>query len=216
MSEQPSEQPKKPKATKALVAQRVEEVLRIVLDGAEVWDLREYAKEKAQEAGSAWELPPDSKPLSDSQLFRYLAKAHQLIAESCRASRKKLLRKHLAQRRNLYAKAVSQGDTRAALAIHDSEAKLIGLFAPVKVAPTNPKGDKPYAALPDADAAAALAALYARLGARTGDATADGPDAAGGSLLGGPVEGLDGRGNDPGRMAGEPSPGDVDPSAFTL
>ncbi len=42
------------KATKAVVAQRVEEVLRIRLDGAQFWDVREYAREKEHEAGSVW------------------------------------------------------------------------------------------------------------------------------------------------------------------
>jgi hypothetical protein len=120
--------PRKPKPTKAIVAQRVEEVLRIRLDGAEFWDVREYAREKEAEAGSAWELPAGGKPLSDGQLWRYIARADKLIAESCRASWKKLLRRHLAQRRNLFAKAVAQGDVRAALAVLDSEAKLTGLF----------------------------------------------------------------------------------------
>lgn len=116
------------KATKAVVVRRVEEVLRIRLDGAEFWDVREYAREKEQEAGSAWQLPEGGKPLSDGQLWRYIGMADKMIAGSCRASRKRLLRRHLAQRRNLYAKAVSQGDIRAALAVLDSEAKLTGLF----------------------------------------------------------------------------------------
>jgi hypothetical protein len=40
-----------------------------------------------------------------------------LIAESCRTSRKKLLRNHLAQRRKLFARAVAAGDFKAALAV---------------------------------------------------------------------------------------------------
>jgi hypothetical protein len=126
--EKKTSNPVKVKATKAIVARRVEELLRIVLDGAEMWDVREYVREKEQEEGSAWELPPGGKPLSDSQLWRYLARVNQLIAESCRASRKKLLRRHLAQRRNLYAKAVSQGDLRTALAVARDEAELQALY----------------------------------------------------------------------------------------
>jgi hypothetical protein len=121
------------KATNAQVQARVEEVLAIRLDGAEFWDVREYAREKEQEEGSAWHVAEGDKPLSDGQLWRYIGRADKMIAESCRASRKKLLRRHLAQRRNLYAKAVSQGDMRTALAAADSEAKLLGLFAPIRV-----------------------------------------------------------------------------------
>src|SRR5262245_9938503 len=116
------------RATKATVQRRVEEVLRIRLDGAEFWDVREYAREKEQEAGSAWELKYGGKPLSDGQLWRYIGRADRMVAESCRAHGKKLLRRHLAKRRNLYAKAVLAGDHRTALAVLDSEAKLEGLY----------------------------------------------------------------------------------------
>jgi hypothetical protein len=116
------------KATRAQVQARVEEVLAIRLDGAQFWHVREYAREKEREEESPWHLKDGQKPLSDGQLWRYIRRADQMLADSCRASRKKLLRRHLAQRRHLYAKAVSQGDTRAALAALDSEAKLIGLF----------------------------------------------------------------------------------------
>ena len=118
--------PKQP--TKAQVEARVTEIVRIRLDGAEIWDVREYVREKEQEGGSPWQLAEGQKPLSDSQLWRYIARADKEVAASCRASRKRLLRRHLAQRRNLFAKAVSAGDYRAALAAAESEAKLQGLF----------------------------------------------------------------------------------------
>jgi hypothetical protein len=111
------------------VARRVEEIVRIVLDGAEEgWDICEYVREKEQEAGSVWALTPGGKPLSASQIRRYVAKADKLIAESCRASKKRQLRRHLARRRNLYAKAVSAGDYRTALAVARDEAELQGLY----------------------------------------------------------------------------------------
>ncbi|HEX5273161.1 MAG TPA: hypothetical protein VFW33_21845 [Gemmataceae bacterium] len=116
------------KATKAQVEARVTELLRIRLDGAEFWDIREYVREKEQEDGSLWRLAEDQKPLSDSQLWRYLARVNQAIAQSSRASRKKLIRQHQAQRRALYAKAVAQGDIRAALACKRDEAELLGLY----------------------------------------------------------------------------------------
>ncbi len=112
----------------ATVQRRIEELLRIRLDGAEFWDVREYAREKEAEEGSNWFLAEGANPLSDGQLRRYLVRVDALVQESCRASRKKLFREHLAKRRNLYAKAVSQGDVRAALAMLDSEAKLLDLY----------------------------------------------------------------------------------------
>ena len=50
-----SETPKKPKATKAIIAQRVEEILRVRLDGAEFINVREYVREKERER-----VPPGS------------------------------------------------------------------------------------------------------------------------------------------------------------
>jgi hypothetical protein len=116
------------KATKAQVEARVNEVIRIRLDGAEIWDLRNYVREKEQEAGSPWQLAEGQRPLSDSQLWRYLAEADKRLAESCRASRKRLLRRHLARRRNLYTRALAQGDIRAALAAARDECELLGLY----------------------------------------------------------------------------------------
>jgi hypothetical protein len=116
------------KANKALVEARVTELLRIRLAGAEFWDSREFVRGKEQEDGSLWKLAEGQKPLSDSQLWRYLARVDQAIATNGRASRRKLVRRHVAERRNLFAKAVEQGDIRAALACKRDEAELLGLY----------------------------------------------------------------------------------------
>src|SRR3954452_22839585 len=99
----------KARPTRAQVEARVSEILRIRLDGAEIWDVREYVREMEQEEGSPWQLAEGQKSLSDSQLWRYIAKADKEIAASCRASRKRLVRRHLAQRRNIFGKAMSAG-----------------------------------------------------------------------------------------------------------
>jgi hypothetical protein len=194
------------KATKAQIEARLTELLRIRLDGAEFWDVREYVREKEQEEGPPWKLAGGQKPLSDGQLWRYLGRVDRLIAESCRASRKKLLRRHLAQRRNLFAKCVAAGDYRAALAAADSEAKLLGLH--------------------DDETARELAALRreieglkgAQHAGRNGAAEPGGPPAAVGrpegepahpaaaTAEGGPEPPAHGRRPDAGRMADGPTP----------
>lgn len=209
-----SKPPRKAKATVAIVAQRVEEVLRIRLDGAEFWDVREYAREKEAEDGSPWKLADDDKPLSDGQLWRYIGRADALIAESCRASRKKLLRRHLAQRRNLYAKAVSQGDVRAALAVLDSEAKMLGL------------ADAELSGLVErlAREIEHLKATYgngsnpqttgAAAGGPEGDAA--GGDAGPGAVQDGPGESDDRGGHDAGPLASETVAEEVEPGLAPL
>jgi hypothetical protein len=116
------------KATKAQVAARVEQLLRIRLDGAETWDIREYVREKvtAEEPDPVW----GDRMITDSQIRRYLQRVDLRIKESCRGSTKRLLRNHLARRRNLYAKAVLAGDFRTALSAARDEAELLNLYPP--------------------------------------------------------------------------------------
>jgi hypothetical protein len=158
---------------------RVEEILRIRLDGAEWWDCCEFVREKEQEPGSAWHLADGDKPLSEASLRRYLAKADQLIAESCRASRKKLLRRHQAQRRNLYAKAVSAGDYRTALAVLKDEAELQGLYAPKKYERSGPGGQPLRVTLEDLAAADRKLEEWQRAGEQSEHGAQSRPDAAG-------------------------------------
>jgi hypothetical protein len=163
------------KPTKAEVNARIEEILRIRLDGAELWDIREYVREMEGKEGSPWK---SDKPLSDSQLYRYIARTDRLIAESCRSSRKRLMRRHLAQRRNLFAKAVNTGDLRTALAVAADEARLLRLYDDPPTKP--PKGDLPTsptavvtilaARLASIDQATLPAGEHARLTAAVADA----------------------------------------------
>jgi hypothetical protein len=115
------------KADKALAARRVEDILRIRLDGAEWWDVVQFVRENQSEQGSAWFLAEGEKPLSEAMIRKYQERADKLVIESHEKSRKKLLRRHLAQRRNLYARAVTTGELATALRCLDSEALLLGL-----------------------------------------------------------------------------------------
>jgi hypothetical protein len=115
------------RAAKALVARRVSEILRIRLGGAGLWDLREYVTVQGQIPGSAWELPPDCKPLSDSQLYRYIQRADREITKRTLSARRKRIRLHISKGQRLYAKAIQAGDLRTALACLEWEAKLLGL-----------------------------------------------------------------------------------------
>jgi hypothetical protein len=103
------------KATKAEIAQRVEEILTFRLDGAQRHDIVRYAAEKG------WDVKP-------RQIENYIRMADNLLIEQQEPKRKRLIGLHLARRGALYARAVNAGDYRTALAIADSEAKLQGLF----------------------------------------------------------------------------------------
>src|SRR5262245_12864078 len=118
------------RATDPIIRLRIEDVLRIRLDGAEGWDVRRYVAEMEAAGTPPWAVPEGGKPLSERQIRRYVEAADRLIDESCRTSRKKALRRHLAQRRSLYARALNKGDERTALAVLADLAALEGLYPP--------------------------------------------------------------------------------------
>src|SRR5919201_2075319 len=143
------------KSTKAEVRQRVEEVLRVRLLGAELWDIRQHASEQG------WDV-------SDRQLYRYLAAADKLLAQTLEKDREKLLNRHLAQRRALYARAMEVGDLRTALAVAKDEADLLNLYPARRHELTGAAGgplqSQNVVVLTDDQRAAAVAAILARLG----------------------------------------------------
>lgn len=116
------------KADKALAARRVEDVLRIRLDGAEWWDVVAFVREKEREERSAWFVADGATPLSDGMIRKYQEKADRLVEQPHENSRKKLFRRHLAKRRNLYARAVTTGDLRTGLACLRDEAAMLSLY----------------------------------------------------------------------------------------
>jgi hypothetical protein len=113
----PKKTPKKKraKADTAEAAKRVDEVLRIRLDGAQFHDIVQYAAEKG------WGL-------KDRQIRTYIQRADALLVERQDKSRKQVIARHLAQRQALYARAVNAADYRTALAILADDAKLRGLY----------------------------------------------------------------------------------------
>lgn len=98
----------------------------------------------------------------------------------------------------------------------EEEAELLGLYAPKKIAPTTADGTDLCQPLTDAERAAALARLHAFVGAAGGSPAPVRPDAADGSLSGGPGAGTPGCGPDAGPVAGESLAGDVEPGAAPL
>jgi hypothetical protein len=117
-----------PRASKVLVGRRITDLLQVRLDGAQHWDVCEYVREKQADKGSCWFVAEGETSLSDSQIRRYLQRADELIYATGERSRKRLLRRHLAQRRRLYSRAVLSGDLRTALAVLRDEADLLKLY----------------------------------------------------------------------------------------
>jgi hypothetical protein len=108
------------KATKAEIAQRVEEVLSIRLAGAGFPEILQYATEKQ------WDV-------RERQLWEYIHRSDELLAQAMEKDRGKRLALHLAQRRLLLNKALEVGDIRAALAVLRDSAQLEDLYPAARV-----------------------------------------------------------------------------------
>ncbi len=111
----PESSAKKP-STSAVVKQRVEEILRIRIDGAQFHDVVQYGTEKA------WGV-------SERQIGKYIAAADQLLVERLEKKRKPTIARHIAQREALYARCINAADFRTALAVLADLAKLKGIYA---------------------------------------------------------------------------------------
>ena len=82
------------KASKGVAEQRTDEVLRIVLDGAQLHDICAFVRNQEKEKGSVWFVAEDATPLSDATIRRYQQRAYRLIDAHHEKSRKRLLRRH--------------------------------------------------------------------------------------------------------------------------
>ncbi len=107
------------KSDAATVKLRVEQVLGILLDGAQFHDIRDYA------AQHGWGV-------SDSQIKKYIGKANELLAEQVERKRSVVFAQHRAMRRSLYARCVNAADYGTARSVLADEAKLLGLYPDVK------------------------------------------------------------------------------------
>ncbi len=104
------------KADQATVSLRIEEVLRVRLDGAEYHDIVHYASEKG------WNV-------CGRQVRDYISRADDLLVERQEKKRKRVVVRHVAQRQALFARCINAADFRTALAILADLAKLKGLYA---------------------------------------------------------------------------------------
>jgi hypothetical protein len=111
--------------------ERVEEIAAIRMDGAETWDVRRFVEEKVAAGEPLWKSETEDDAPSEKDIARYIAAADKLSSGVVARKTPDALRKiHVGKVRNLYAKAVSQGDIRAALACLKAEGELEGVYEP--------------------------------------------------------------------------------------
>lgn len=104
------------KSDKTTIALRVEEVLKIRLDGAQYHDVLQYA------STAGWGV-------SNRQVSNYILAADNLLAKRLDRNKRRSLARHLAQRDTLFARAVKAADHRTALAVIADKAKIEGHYS---------------------------------------------------------------------------------------
>jgi hypothetical protein len=182
------------KSSQAIVKQRVEEILQIRLRGAEFADIVQHA------AQNGWNV-------KERQLWYYIEQGDQLLAETLEKDRGKLVNRHVAQHRVLFAHAFSSADYRTALAVMRSEAELLSLFPPKRTEITGRDGQPlqmETRVLTDDERRATVLAILAE---ESPGSVPAGPDVARGSGdMEMPGDSAHQGGDDAGSMAGEPTP----------
>jgi hypothetical protein len=103
------------KSTRAETEKRVAEVLNLRLLGAEFRDIKAHVEQ------AGWKV-------RDRQLWRYIRKGDRLLARTLEKDTEKLVNRHVAQRRGLYARAMAVSDYGTALRVLQDEAKLLSLY----------------------------------------------------------------------------------------
>jgi hypothetical protein len=176
------------KSEQATIQKRVDEILDLRLLGALFDNIRHHAEEQK------WGI-------STRQLRRYIAQADKRIAAALDRDRGRLLAHHFAARRALYARAVAVSDYATAARILKDEAELLGMYPPKRTELTGADGKPLEVRMTDDERAAAIAALYARLGNRNAGPAANGHTERPRPPLGPPGSLDGGRGDDPGPMA---------------
>ena len=122
-----------PKSTNATLLSRVDDVLQLMLMGAQFPQIRQYA------LGKGWNV-------SDRQLRRYKKVAYQRMARSTKRKTEELRGRHLMQRQFLYARAIKDNDNRTALQTLSDEAALLGLYPATKISTASASGRQTLAA----------------------------------------------------------------------
>jgi hypothetical protein len=104
------------KADKALSERRVNDLLDILLDGAQVWEVFQFCREKQADPESNWTLAEGQEPLSDGAIRKYITRAYREMYGAFEKSRGKLLRRHLAKLNRVYSRAMAACDYSVARA----------------------------------------------------------------------------------------------------
>lgn len=110
-------------------AARLDTVLRLRLDGAQLHDLRGFANDPGDEADKARGGPPWG--VTDDALADLIERADDLLVARAKTNQNRAAALQMAKRDALFARAVNSGDYGVALSILRDQADLLGMYPAV-------------------------------------------------------------------------------------
>jgi hypothetical protein len=102
--------------SKSIEERRIQAILQIRLDGAESWDVEDFIAEKEKDGEAPWAIAAGARPLTRAKIAKIIEAADTLMIDAYSAYPPETAR-HLAMRRNLYARAVAAGEIATAARI---------------------------------------------------------------------------------------------------
>lgn len=122
------ERPPRERATKAEMAERTAYCERMLIEGYRKGEIKRFFKRQ-------WGL-------SASQIEKYIRRARDNLVQALDCSREELI----ADAYGYYMQILhdKNADANVRLKARQSADRLLGLRAPIKIAPTTPDGDEPY------------------------------------------------------------------------
>ena len=132
-----AERKQRARATEIAFLARVDEVQTFILSGMENHKIVQIISEK--------------HGIGERQTRNYIRKVRARLEEFSEKMRPGMFAEHIAVRRNLRLKALSEKNYQLALQIVQDEARLWGLYAPTKIAPTTPDGNNEWSGKSDSE-----------------------------------------------------------------
>ena len=103
---------------------RIDELVDMILRGAQTRHITGYIREQEALKDSLWFLPPGRMPLPPHMVRKYTSRAGVTIARSLEQDKEKRRVLQIARRELLYGEAVMAGDVRTAFSVLESLGKL--------------------------------------------------------------------------------------------
>lgn len=147
MKEKKRKPPKQSRCDSATVELRIQEVLQIILDGAQEWSIRDYVAEKCKTGEAPWKV---KRGLAYRTVGHYITDARRRIKAASIRGDVDRIDKTIAMRESLFARCVNAGDMSNARGVLNDINTLCDDY-PAKKLDAKITGERPIRLIPHDD-----------------------------------------------------------------